>query len=248
MPREQLVAGRLPELVAGGGVVHAQLPHTRVQSEHPAAPVGELERAEHVAHSAASSVAGLSPCAVGSVSRGVRSVTRGRSRRVGGARRVERPARRELPEAHAPPLPEGPRRIPGEHVERARGREQLVAVEGAAAREARDGHAVVPAVEHGERPRERATAVAEHPHAARQPAGVAQVDDLLARGVAAERECSHAMPALGPDRRQAFGFERVEVEPRGDDLAQHGGTANGAPRGIRVQSSSSFSSTRMRRE
>ena len=89
MSREELVARGLPELVAGRRVVHAQLAHARVEPEDAPAPVGELERADGVGHARGVPLAGP---------------------RLGGSRRVERPAGRELLQPHAPPLPERPRR------------------------------------------------------------------------------------------------------------------------------------------
>lgn len=112
-------------------------------------------------------------------------------------------------------------------------REELVAVQRAPVGQCRHGHAVVPPVEQRERTGDGAAAVAEHAHAGGQAARVAHVDELIAGGEPPEGERADPVPALGPHGGQPLGLERGEVQPRGDDLTQHGWAPEGPPRGIR---------------
>ncbi len=113
-------------------------------------------------------------------------------------------------------------------------RDQLVAVERAAVGQRRDGHAVVPAIEDGERAGERAAAVAEHAHARR----AGRRDSSRRRAPRRPGTAGTPAPARGAvPRATVVGrppvLQRGEVEPRRHDLAQHGRAAQRAPRGIR---------------
>ena len=151
---------------------------------------------------------------------------------VGRPGRIERPPRRELLQAGSPPLPERPCGVPRDEVERPRVREELVAVERAAAGQRRDRHAMVPPVEHRERAGEGTAGVAEHAHIGGQPARIADVDVLVARRESTECEGPQAVRSLGPHGRESARLERREVEPGRDDLAKHRWAPDRPPRGI----------------
>ena len=78
-----------------------------------------------------------------------------------------------------------------------------------------------------------AAAVTEHSYSIGQAGRAREVDALLTCREPAEREHAQPVLAVGPCRRQAARFERLEVEPWSDDLAQHGGAPERPPRGIR---------------